>query len=129
MSVFRVILVQIQENADQNNSEYGHFFTQCKGWCIEKYKFWVTSHALLGIGESESSHRRYSVKINVLNNFTNFTGKHLCWSLFLIKKNFIKKRVQHRCFSARFGNFLRTSILKNICERPLLENQPIERKR
>ena len=24
-------------------------------------------------------------KIGVLENFTNFTGKHLCWSLFLIK--------------------------------------------
>ena len=28
-------------------------------------------------------------KTDVLKNFTNFTGKHLCWS---------KKRFQHRCF-------------------------------
>ena len=33
----------------------------------------------------KSSHRRYSVKRGVLKNFPNFTGKHLCWSLFLIK--------------------------------------------
>ena len=32
-----------------------------------------------------SSHQRCSVKIGVLKNFSNFTGKHLCWSLFLIK--------------------------------------------
>ena len=32
-----------------------------------------------------SSHRRYSVKKGVLKNFANFKGKHLCWSLFLIK--------------------------------------------
>ena len=31
-----------------------------------------------------SSHRRCSVKKAVLKNFANFTGKHLCWSLFLI---------------------------------------------
>ena len=64
-------------------------------------------------------------KIGVLKNFANFTGKHLFWSLFLIKLqvscrsaisiiklqrnfieitlrheacNFIKKRLQHRYF-------------------------------
>ena len=31
-----------------------------------------------------SSHRRCSIK-SVLKNFANFTGKHLCWSLFLLK--------------------------------------------
>ena len=32
-----------------------------------------------------SSHRSCSVKICVLKNVTNFTWKHLCWSLFLTK--------------------------------------------
>ena len=32
-----------------------------------------------------SSHRKYSVGEGVLRNFTKFTGKHLCQSLFLIK--------------------------------------------
>ena len=32
-----------------------------------------------------SSHRRCSVEKGVLQNFGKFTGKHLCWSLFLIK--------------------------------------------
>ena len=32
-----------------------------------------------------SSHRRCSVEKGVYKNFVNFTGKHLCWSLFLIK--------------------------------------------
>ena len=31
-----------------------------------------------------SSHRACSVKIGVLKNFANFTGKNLCWSLFLV---------------------------------------------
>ena len=46
-------------------------------------------------------------KINVLINFAIFTGKHLCWSLFLIKSdlnacNFMKKRLQHKCFPVKF---------------------------
>ena len=32
-----------------------------------------------------SSHRRCSTRTGALKNFANFTGKHRCWSLFLIK--------------------------------------------
>ena len=32
-----------------------------------------------------SSHHRCFVKKGALKNFENFTGKYLCWSLFLIK--------------------------------------------
>ena len=52
----------------------------------------------------------------VFKNFTKFTGKHLCWSLFFNKVsgleacNFIKKRLQHRCFPVNFVEFLRTSF-------------------
>ena len=35
--------------------------------------------------------------------------------------NFIKKRLQHRCFAVNIGKFLRTPILKNICIRLLLK--------
>ena len=34
---------------------------------------------------SEAFIRRCSVKKGVLNNLVNFTGKHLCWSLILLK--------------------------------------------
>ena len=30
--------------------------------------------------------------------------------------NFIKKRFQYRCFLVNFAKFLRTPLLKNICE-------------
>ena len=33
--------------------------------------------------------------------------------------NFIKKRLQHGCFPLNIAKFLRTPILKNICERLL----------
>ena len=55
-------------------------------------------------------------KKGVLRNFENFTGKHLCWSLFLIElqevRSFIKKRLWHRCFLVEFTKFLRTPNLK-----------------
>ena len=45
----------------------------------------------------------------VLKHFAIFTGKHLCWSLFLIK--FIKKNLQHKCLPVNMARFLRASIL------------------
>ena len=37
-------------------------------------------------------------KVGAIKNFANSTGKHLWWSLFLIKMpTFFKKRLQHRC--------------------------------
>ena len=54
-------------------------------------------------GLNRSSQRRCSVKISVLKNFTNFTGKYLCWNLFLIKLQ--GKRLQHRCFPVNLRNF------------------------
>ena len=81
------------------------------------------------IAGTKSSHRRCYIKNHVLRNFAIFTGKHLCWSLFLIKLQtciFIKKRLlQHRCFSANIMNFSRTPILKNIRKWLLLCTSPV----
>ena len=55
------------------------------------------------------------LKIVVLKYFAIFTGKHLCWSLFFNKVtglktcNFIKKRLQHRCFPVNIAKFLRAA--------------------
>ena len=50
--------------------------------------------------------------------FRNFTGKHLCWSFFLIELqevcSFIKKGLWHRCFPEEFTKFLRTPNLKAV---------------
>ena len=35
--------------------------------------------------------------------------------------NLIKNRLHHRCFPVKFTKYLRKSILKNICERLLLD--------
>ena len=50
----------------------------------------------------------------VLKNFANITGKHRCWSLFLLQLQ------QRRCFPVKLMKFLSTLILKNICERLVL---------
>ena len=55
----------------------------------------------------------------------NFTGKHLCRSLFFNKvaglrpANLLKKRLWHRCFPVNFVKFLLTPILQNTSGRLL----------
>ena len=58
-----------------------------------------------------SSHRSCSVKM-VFLKFRKFYRKTP-----VLESLFIKKRLQHRCFLVKFAKFLRTPILKNICER------------
>ena len=70
-----------------------------------------------------NSHQRCSVKKGLLKNFANFTGKHLCWSLFLIELlDFIKTLSKRDSNTGVFlwnVKFLKTLILKNIFERLL----------
>ena len=63
-----------------------------------------------------------SMKKGVLRNFTKFTGKHLCHSLFLNLRpaTSLKKRLWHRCFPVIFVKFLRTPFLQNTSGRLLL---------
>ena len=59
----------------------------------------------------------------VLKKFVIYTGKHLCWSLFLTTLQvckFIEKKLQHWCFPLHVGKFLRTLFLKNISKRLIL---------
>ena len=56
---------------------------------------------------SRRSHRRCSVKKDALKNFANFTGKHLCWNLVLIKLQawrspFVLKRDSNASVSCEF---------------------------
>ena len=72
---------------------------------------------------------RSSIKKALPKNFAVFTEKYLCWSLFLNKNasfqswNFIKKRLQQRCFPVNTVKFLRIPVLKNIFEQ-LFERFP-----
>ena len=59
-----------------------------------------------------SSHRKTPLLESL---FKNIAGLKAC--------NFINERLQHRCFPDNIVKFLRTSILKNICEGLLLNVQ------
>ena len=50
----------------------------------------------------------------VLKNFVIFTGKHLCWSLFLIKTPI-------QVFSCEYCKIFKNNYFENICQRLLLE--------
>ena len=58
-----------------------------------------------------------SVKKSFLRNFTKFTGKHLCQSLFFNKVagirpvTLLKKRLWHMCFLVNFMKLLKTLFL------------------
>ena len=69
---------------------------------------------------NRSSHQWCSMKKGVHRNFTKFTGKHLCQSLFFNKVAslrpavLLKTRLWHRCFHVNFVKFQRTPSLQNI---------------
>ena len=71
---------------------------------------------LLSHETSENYNEQEVNKKDVLKNLAIFTGKYLCWSLFFNKmqafsRNFIKKKLQHRCFPVNIAKFLRTPVL------------------
>ena len=59
------------------------------------------------------SHWRCSAKIAVLKNYAIFTAKHL--------RFFLIRLFQQKYFPANIAKFLRTPILKNICEHLLFD--------
>ena len=73
-----------------------------------------------------SSYWRCSVKQGVFKNFSNFTGKHFCWSLLLIKLQVLEpatllRKTLTRMLSCRICKlFLKPTFLKNVSECLLL---------
>ena len=55
--------------------------------------------------------------MSVLESLFNKVAEIIC----LQHCRFIKKRLQHRCFSVNIVNILRTRTMKNICEELFLE--------
>ena len=99
----------------------------------ERLLFWIH----LGKWEKVESIIRNSLsqmffKICVLKIFPIFTGKHLCWRLFLIKLqafqtyNFIKMRLQHRCLPVNIAQFLRTAFFLENTSGPERNNRSLK---
>ena len=69
---------------------------------------------------ARSSHQRCSIIKCIDRNFAEFTGKHLCQSLFFNKivglrpATLLKKRLWNRCFPVNFAKLLRTPFLQMI---------------
>ena len=124
----------IQENKARKNSVFGHFtrsvqhsftsFQPSVTFHIETSYLVCTANQMTGFymecntGRCSTVTGRCSVK-SVLNNFTRFTEKHLCWSPFFNKDagfrpaTLFRKKLQHRPFPVSFMKFLRTHILQN----------------
>ena len=111
-----------------------HFFSKCdqirrflRMWShllkslMENFIFCAVLEVLLRSwlhGKFRSSHRRGVLwKKGVVENFTKFTGKHLCQRIFFNKglrsATLFKKRLWHRCFPVNFVKFSRTCFLQN----------------
>ena len=76
---------------------------------------------LMNLWYNNGSHRRCSVRKVVLRNFT---GKHLCQSLFFNKVAGLMQQVRlwHRYFPVNFVKLLRAPFLQNTSERQLLDD-------
>ena len=74
-----------------------------------------------------SSHQRCSIRKGIPENFTKFTGKHLCQSLFFNKVaglrpvTLLNKKTLAQVLFCEFCEFLRTPILQNTSRRLLLD--------
>ena len=82
---------------------------ECSPWNFETVIFPEYLRLIAVIKSSQQ-------KCSVLKNFAIFTRKHLCWSPQAC--NFIKKKLQYRCFVVNITKILRTPILKtsaNVC--------------
>ena len=88
-----LVLIETRNNKRLNNRAYSLFFLMViflkHPWLIPNILKWkdckIFTKLVLLQTPSRSNHQRCSVKIGVLKNLGNFTGKHLYWSLFLIK--------------------------------------------
>ena len=62
------------------------------------------------VTKSRSSYQRYSLKKGILRNFTKFTGKHLCQSLFFNKV--AKKGTLAQLFSSEFCEISKNTFFR-----------------
>ena len=88
---------------------------------IESFRLVCKLHYLqFGFQIYRSSRPQMFFGTGAFKNFTMFTGKRLCWSLFLINiqasgLQFYQKKLQHRWLSVKFAKSLKASFLQNTC--------------
>ena len=67
------------------------------------------------LGLFRSSHQRCSVKKGTVKNFANFTGNHLCWSLFLIMLQVFRAATLLKRYSNTEFSYEICKIFKSTC--------------
>ena len=73
-------------------------------------EIFIKTHVLLYFyNETKSSHQRCSIK-KLFLKISNFTRKHLCWSLCR------PEETPNRHLPVNIAKYLRTPLLKNICK-------------
>ena len=93
---------------------------------VSFFHLYAMMYACVHHRRSRCSRPEVFYKKGVLKNFTKFTGKHLCQSLFFNKvarlrpSTLLKKKLWYRCFPVRFVKFLRKPFLQNTSGQPLL---------
>ena len=114
--LFQLALIFIYYHADNDESTATHTRTFPKKTCVFFEK-----------------HRRCSVNKDVLKNFTKFTRKHLCRSLFtynvagLSPATLIKESLRHRCIKNHFfTEYLRATASVHLTHPSLVKNLSIE---
>ena len=141
MSVFRVILVRIFPHSDWTRKDtiliykIPRIYQKVLPFSVaQNFSNVSWQIAYINLAETKeiinqqnhiyrSSHQRWSVRRSVFTNFTKFTGKHMCQSLFLNKV----AGLWRRCFPVNFlkGTFFTEHLrwlllhIKVFC----LENQ------
>ena len=125
--------------AKWNRSILNIFFKQSNHWLFFKRKIerviaftnetvyspWGVPLLIACNNWCRSSHQRCSIKESVLKNIKNFTGKHLCRSLFFNKVaglvcNFIKKEALPQAFSCEICKIFKKTFLQNTSRRLFL---------
>ena len=83
--------------------------------CVKYDHYWIICFQNFKVfAQLNNSRPGVFCKKGVLKNFTKFTGKYLCQSLFFNKvaclrpATLLKKRLWHRCFPVNFVKFSRT---------------------
>ena len=80
-----------------------------KNTCSEMFESSKLKHPVAGVlrgiqlNISKSNRSQMFFKTNVSKNFTNFTGKHLCWSFSLIKLQAFRSLLKRDCNARLFS--------------------------
>ena len=116
ISIFCISSINSSEGSTVLVNETINYDTKTKAYiliCARSVSYWRGQPRWKNKFQKQSF---ADLKLGVLKNFVNSTGKHLCRSLFLIKLqtscNSIKKRLQHRYFFCLISKISKSTFFR-----------------